>query len=170
MALRQLCSDKQQRSCKAARLPPVWLGKPCRPRHCAASQPAAEPGPTPTLCRHPGKRRALHRAQHQGHHTDTSGRASGRHPQAAAGDEASGQQPASPPAWQGLQLLLSQQGCRQQTDSPALADNPALAQRRCGSARRAGSDLLPRCLLWVLQTLRFSSPRESAQTEEVMKN
>lgn len=65
MALRQLCSDKQQRSCKAARLPPVWLGKPCRPRHsqrgraCAASQPAAEPAPTPTLCRHPGKRRAL---------------------------------------------------------------------------------------------------------------
>lgn len=119
MALRQLCSDKQQRSCKAARLPPVWLGKPCRPRHCAASQPAAEPGPTPTLCRHPGKRRALHRAQHQGHHTDTSGRASGRHPQAAAGDEASGQQPASLPAWQGLQLLLSQQGCRQQTVLPS---------------------------------------------------
>lgn len=119
MALRQLCSDKQQRSCKAARLPPVWLGKPCRPRHCAASQPAAEPAPTPTLCRHPGKRRALHRAQHQGHHTDTSGRASGRHPQAAAGDEASGQQPASPPAWQGLQLLLSQQGCRQQTVLPS---------------------------------------------------
>lgn len=119
MALRQLCSDKQQRSSKAARLPPVWLGKPCRPRHCAASQPAAEPAPTPTLCRHPGKQRALHRAQHQGHHTDTSGRASGRHPQAAAGDEASGQQPASPPAWQGLQLLLSQQGCRQQTVLPS---------------------------------------------------
>lgn len=119
MALRQLCSDKQQRSCKAARLPPVWLGKPCRPRHCAASQPAAEPAPTPTLCRHPGKRRALHRAQHQGYHTDTSGRASGRHPQAAAGDEASGQQPASPPALQGLQLFLSQQGCRQQTVLPS---------------------------------------------------